>query len=176
MPGFPPRFFLSSSTVVTWLPDVTEGHLTPSGFPWVCACATGSCATPVVTHSEVSLGCSLRRPRPIFSMVTGTSTRVQIPSFLHILWGENRACAEHTSGHVTSGQKAPLGRILRNFRCCMHKTYFRTGHVTNVTSSHVTDVTFGHVTSGPDPPHDPPQIWLELCPYTTSATLPSGAF
>ena len=86
MPGFPPLFFLSSSTVVTWLPDVTEGHLTPSGFPWVCACATGSCATPVVTHSEVSLGCSLRRPRPIFSMVTGTSTRVQIPSFLHILY------------------------------------------------------------------------------------------
>ena len=32
------------------------------------------------------LGCSLRRPRPIFSMVTGTSTRVQIPSFLHILY------------------------------------------------------------------------------------------
>jgi hypothetical protein len=42
----------------------------PSGFPCVCACATGSCATPVmteghVTPSEVSLGCSLRRPRPI---------------------------------------------------------------------------------------------------------------
>ena len=66
---FFPRFCLSS-TVVTWLPDVTEGHLIPSGFPWVCA--TGSCATPVVTPSEVSLGCSLRRPRLIFSMVTGT--------------------------------------------------------------------------------------------------------
>ena len=78
VPGFPPRFFLSSSTVVTWLPDVTEDHLTSSEFPWVCACATGSCATPVVTEShvtpsEVSLGCSLRRPCPIFSMVTGTS-------------------------------------------------------------------------------------------------------
>ena len=36
---FPPRFFLCS-TVVTWLPDVTFGHLTPSGFPWVCTCAT----------------------------------------------------------------------------------------------------------------------------------------
>jgi hypothetical protein len=40
--------------------------------------ATGSCATSVVTEghvtpSEVSLGCSLRRPRPIFNMVTGTS-------------------------------------------------------------------------------------------------------
>jgi hypothetical protein len=64
---------------------VTEGHFTPSEFPLVCACATVSCATPVVvegyvTPSEVSLGCSLRRPRPItignpgliFSMVTGT--------------------------------------------------------------------------------------------------------
>ena len=29
---FPPRFFLSSSTVVPWLPDVTEDHLTPFGF------------------------------------------------------------------------------------------------------------------------------------------------
>jgi hypothetical protein len=38
---FPPRFFLSSSNMAT------EGHLTPSGFPWVYA--TGSCATPVVT-------------------------------------------------------------------------------------------------------------------------------
>ena len=40
------RIFLSNSTVVTLLPDVTKGHLIPSGFPWVCACATGSCATP----------------------------------------------------------------------------------------------------------------------------------
>jgi hypothetical protein len=51
-----------------------------------------------------------------------------------------RAYAEHTSvravsyrassghvTHVTSGQKAPLGRILRNFRLCMHIAYFRTG-------------------------------------------------
>ena len=86
--------------------------------------------------------------------------------------GGNRACAEHTSGQglfwsrefVTSGQKAPLGRILCNFWLRMRKTYLRTGHVTDVTSGHVTDVTFGHVTSGPDPP----QIWLELCPYTSS--------
>ena len=39
---------------------------------------------------------------------------------------------------VTSGENAPLGRILRNFRSRMRITYFRTGHVTNVTSSHVT--------------------------------------
>ena len=31
MPGFFPRFFPLSSTVVTWLPDVIKGHLTPSG-------------------------------------------------------------------------------------------------------------------------------------------------
>jgi hypothetical protein len=45
---------------------------------------------------------------------------------------------------VTSGQKAPLGR--RNFRLRMRRTYFWTGHVTDVTSGHVTDVTSGHVT------------------------------
>jgi hypothetical protein len=49
-PVFPRVFF---SVVVTWLPDVAKGHLTPSGFPWVCACATGSCATPVVTEGHV---------------------------------------------------------------------------------------------------------------------------
>jgi hypothetical protein len=26
------------------LPEVTEGHVTPSGFPWVCAYTTGSYA------------------------------------------------------------------------------------------------------------------------------------
>jgi hypothetical protein len=50
MPVFPPCFFLSSSTVVTWLPNVTKSHLTPSGFPWVCACGTGCYATSVVTE------------------------------------------------------------------------------------------------------------------------------
>ena len=35
-PVFPAFFSLSSSTVLTWLPDVTEGHLTPFGVPlWV---------------------------------------------------------------------------------------------------------------------------------------------
>jgi hypothetical protein len=71
-----PAFFL---VVVPWLPKVT----------WVCACATGSCATPVmteghVTPSEVSLGCSLRTPRPIFSMVIGTS-----PGYLPLLFSYN---------------------------------------------------------------------------------------
>jgi hypothetical protein len=70
-PAFLRAFFL----VVE--PEVTRRSLDPlSVFPWVYA--TGSCATSVVTEghvtpSEVSLGCSLRRPRPIFNMVTGTS-------------------------------------------------------------------------------------------------------
>ena len=86
MPGFFPHLFF---LVVTWLPDVTEGHLTPSGFPWMCTCATGSCAIPVVTEghvtpSEVSLGCSLRTPRPIFSMVIGSS-----PGYLPLLFSYN---------------------------------------------------------------------------------------
>ena len=89
--------------------------------------------------------------------------------------GKNGACAEHTSGHdrfrsrdfVTSGQKATLGRILRNFRLCMRRTYFRTGHVTDVTSGHVTNGTSGRVTSGHAQWSDPPQIWLELYQYTT---------
>jgi hypothetical protein len=76
------------------------------------------------------------------------------------------------SGHVTLSlpvKRPQLGRIWRNFRLRMHRTYFRT--LTNVTSGHVTDVTFGHVTSGhaqwSDPPHDPPQMRLCPCPYTT---------
>ena len=48
----------------------------------------------------------------------------------------------------TSGQKAPLRWILRNFRLRMRRTYFRTGHVTDVTSGLVTGVISGHVTSG----------------------------
>ena len=85
---FSPRFFLSSNTVVTWLPDVIKGHLTPC----VCACATGSCTSPVVTEGHVtpsevvSLGCSLRRPRPIFSMVTGIGG--SLPEVTSVTWPE----------------------------------------------------------------------------------------
>ena len=107
MPHFPLRLFLSSSTVVTWLPDVTKGHLTPSGFPWA------------------------------------------------------------SSGHVTLSlpvKKAPLERILCNLRLRMRRTYFRIWHVTNATSGHVTS---GHA-QWSDPPHDTPQMRLELFPYTTN--------
>ena len=34
----------SNVVQVPWLPEVTEGHVNPLGFPWVCACTTGSCA------------------------------------------------------------------------------------------------------------------------------------
>ena len=85
MPGFFPRFFLSSSTVVTWLLKVTRGLLTPSGFPWVCVCGTGYYATYVVTEGTWPLRkCPLGRPRPIFSMVTGNS-----PGYLPLLFSYN---------------------------------------------------------------------------------------
>ena len=46
MPGFSPCFFLLPIVVqATWLPEVTKGLVTPSGFPWVCACVTRSWAT-----------------------------------------------------------------------------------------------------------------------------------
>ena len=56
---------------------------------------------------------------------------------------------------VTSGQKVPLGRIWRNFRLRMRRTYFRTWHVTDVTLGYVTDITSGHVTSGSTPSQHP---------------------
>ena len=64
-PAFSCAFLL---VVVTGLPNVTQGHLIPSGFSLVYG--TGSCATSVmteghVTPSEVSMGCFLRRPLPI---------------------------------------------------------------------------------------------------------------
>jgi hypothetical protein len=71
--------------------------------------------------------------------------------------GENGACAEPTfrsgqlldrplpdsasSGNVTFSlpvKKPPLGRIWRNFRLRMRRTYFRTVHMTDVTSGIMT--------------------------------------
>jgi hypothetical protein len=63
-----------------------------------------------------------------------------------------------TSGHVTdvtSGQKAILGRIWRNFRLRMRRTYLRI--VTNITS----------VTWLPVAPRSTSAILTELYPYTT---------
>ena len=46
-PAFPPCFFLSSSNMAT------EGHLTPSGFPWVCACPTRAHAQNILPDSAL---------------------------------------------------------------------------------------------------------------------------
>ena len=48
---------------------------------------------------------------------------------------------------------------MRNFRCACAE------HTSGQDAIHVTYVTFGHVTSDPDPP----QMRLELSPYTSSA-------
>jgi len=68
------------------------------------------------------------------------------------------------SGHVTLSltvKRPPLVRIWRNFRLRMRITYFRT--MTNITSGHDTS---GHA-QWSDLPHDPPQMRLCPCPYTT---------
>ena len=62
-----------------------------------------------------------------------------------------------TLDDVISDQKIPLGRILRNFRLRMRRTYFRTGPLL-VTSCQVTDFSSGHVTSGHAQWSDPPQM------------------
>jgi hypothetical protein len=71
--------------------------------------------------------------------------------------GEKAGHAQNTlpdrdsSGHVTWSlpvKKAPLGRLLCDFRLRMRITYLRTGQVNGVTSGHMTYVTSGHVTSG----------------------------
>jgi hypothetical protein len=53
----------------------------------------------------------------------------------------------------TSGQKAPLGWILRNILLRIRRTYFRTGHVTDVTSGLVSF----------------PVTWLPVAPHRSSA-------
>ena len=60
MPGFPPAFFLTIAVVqVQGLPEMTEGHVTPSGFPCMCACATRNCAISVQWN-----GVRMRNIRP----------------------------------------------------------------------------------------------------------------
>jgi hypothetical protein len=59
-----------------------------------------------------------------------------------------------TSGHVTSGQKAPLGRILRNFRCAYEE------HISGHGLLRSRDFRLLHYIA-------PLQMWLELSLYTT---------
>ena len=71
MPGVSRAFPLTMVVVqVTSLPEVSKGHVSPSGFPWVCTWASGSCemsslvgpfdrkwryeTSPVVTAGPVS--------------------------------------------------------------------------------------------------------------------------
>jgi hypothetical protein len=103
----------------------------------VYACATGSCTTHVVTEghvipSEVSMGCSLRRPRPITIENPTTTKKKAREKAGH---AQNLFPIRTASGHghfrsrdfVTSCQKIPLGRIWLNFRLRMRRTYFRAG-------------------------------------------------
>jgi hypothetical protein len=76
-------------------------------------------------------------PQPTFCTTTKKKSREKDGHTQNIL--SDRAYSGHvTSGshvtYVTSGQKAPLGRILRNFRLFMRITYFQTQRVTDVTS------------------------------------------
>ena len=92
-----------------------------------------------------------------------------------------------TFDDVTSGQKAPLGWILRNFRLCIPKgtpfgallvalsvmcTFCTT---TIVSSTKCTGCACARdhfqFRSGPLPVAPQPQIWLELYPYTTDTRL-----
>ena len=117
-------------------------------------------------------------PPPSSSTAAATATAVLL---LRKNAGENRACAEQTSGqgHFRTGplpitwlchfrSKGPTRALLRNFRLRMRKTYFRT--CTWLVSLPVTWLTSLPVTSLPVMllPVAPPQMWLELYPYTTN--------
>ena len=73
-----------------------------------------------------------------------------------------------SSGHVNLSipvKKAPLGRILRNFRLCMCMHNILPN---KATSGHFLSLPVKHahgITSGSSSTIAPPQIWLELCPY-----------
>jgi hypothetical protein len=49
--------------------------------------------------------------------------------------------------------KFAIRRHIHTYAKKLRRTYFRTGHVTDITSGHVTDVTSGHVTSGSTSQH-----------------------
>ena len=72
---------ISSSTVVQvpWLPEVTQGHVTPSGFPWVRACAIESCAISALVgpfdrkwRYETSPRSDRRSPEGVCPCATGS--------------------------------------------------------------------------------------------------------
>ena len=84
-------FFLSS-TVVTWLPDVTEGHLTPSGFPWMCnrkLCNTRRSRDPfgsvLGVFSRTSASYDHRKPRVLYLAWLLELALVIFPFYFHIV-------------------------------------------------------------------------------------------
>ena len=75
-PDFPRAFFL---IVVTWLPMWPKVTWPPSEFPWVCA--TGSCATPVVTEGDV-----IPWKCPWVFSTTSASYSPRKPHILYLAW------------------------------------------------------------------------------------------
>ena len=66
------NFVLSRGVVqVPWVPEVTECHVTPSGFSSVCVCSTGSCATSALCNGVWMRNRKLRRIRPCWGLLTG---------------------------------------------------------------------------------------------------------
>ena len=93
-------------------------------------------------------------PQPTFCATTKKKAREKAGHAQNILPDRAYSGLVISGSHVTdvtSGQKAPLGRILRNFRLLMRRAYFQTRRVTDVTSGHVIS---GYVTSGSTPTND----------------------
>ena len=97
---------------------------------------------------------------------TGKKVREKIREKLRgTNYGKKSKADRTSSGHVTLSlpvKKAPLGRILRNFRLRMRRTYLRKRDLRHFRSS---------MCNGPILLIDPPQMLLELCPYTTCTLI-----
>jgi hypothetical protein len=88
-PIFPHVFFL---VVVTWLPDVTKDQLTPSVFPWVCACSCPHILLTIIFAclSWLSIAPERWRTRLLSVLQFGHNTFEPYPSSLntvpHTIW------------------------------------------------------------------------------------------
>ena len=84
---FPAFFFL---VVVTWLPDVTKGHLTPSGFPWVCTRSDRRSHDPfgsvLGVFSTTSTSYNHRKPRVLYLAWLLELALVICPFYFHIVF------------------------------------------------------------------------------------------
>ena len=124
----------------------------------------GCCTTSGCVHSK-----GTRRDQETFGSHVTTTKKKAREKAGH---AQNLLPIRTAFGHVTvtSDQKAPLGRICRNFLLCMRRTYFRTWSlpVTWLMSLPITWQTSLPVTWLPVAP---PQMWLCPCPYTTYRLL-----